>query len=1238
MGDERADEPGGLGGELARELLDVTLEEFRLTESRFESDCRLGRELLFLLSNTEWVRRTTEILDISRVSAVETRVVVDVDVSYIAHEALRTVDGPIWLPLIALPREAGAGGDRADTPVSVDVTDNGGSRVAEVPQAEVRRQLAAALAETLVTRLNRRTGVGLLPGESDPRPTTRDHQVLLAAVLARLLTRPPASAGPAGVAGTAAATGATPRGNRLKLAQTRLRERLAAEVEAAVQEEARRRQPDADLAGVDDDARSTLTSREAEIVQAVRGSTLVVVPVDPAGPPTSFSVGMPARELVRTPPGRYASVARIRIALLVPTTHADRVIEVVIPEGVRCLDGGGPQEAAEARIEVVAPQQFEQLRLLLDRMLRRDRPPHGWVRKQLAELAVVKLHAAIQCLRQHYVTEDGDRARTEQLMRALRDLREPLDAEAHGHVVDLATPWARARALLPERLRRRLDRSTTSPGSVRFRATAIEEFTLRSEPTEAYVELVVVPGDSPTLGTARAVNGINIAVLAGVAGLLALVPLGATNSSRAEILATLLTIFPTIQASRLRQPDSTRLAGLLTMRHFRVGLLTAVPGLLLAGVLAFAPAGWWLLAAALVAVALQVGCHLWIRWLADVAAAGRPSPRRWRPRPRVTLRTVREADHRAFDVLQAAWCRSLTGDVLLLGRTAHPYVVVDRDEPGSLTDLLTGAQGELTDLVPAQRSPRWRALRIGDPRGSTRTAPPPPEPAQPEPVNLLGMLRGTATGRSVTFLVFRDPPKPDWLAGAGRARDAAGHAVREIRPVALDRGRLAPVEPPDWVLDVMIGIGGDVAELPFDGHPLVRVAHAAKKANFTLLNVQLPAPPPLQEVEERQWLRLRVGVPYRRGDSLRKLVRFLATLDSFGDDGVLVHLREVPQMETLDATQTAPEDSFDELPGARVASVDKTTTGRLVTDADVRVPGGPADPWRLVAVCAQPRSGLLAEVLTALHEHAGVRSLAAAISGVFNGTTVVFLLCRPHRSEIVDQAALTRRVERALRPHRTVVQVLEGVRATATRGRPRPLLRVQIRTPDRPGVMQDLLRELARQVHREAHAGSAGLPAGLGPAPSGGPADRVLAGRRPPEQAGSDRPAVEPGGRDPARPDTAGGPPAGGRARELPVVGDGAEPKVDVLYALTPVVDGQALSGRLLLRLPHHHRGDERWVDVDWQDIGRVVAQAVTRGAPGGRTVVDAERTSRLSDDTVVTLDLVRRPYAAGPAVTPAGG
>jgi hypothetical protein len=118
--------------------------------------------------------------------------------------------------------------------------------------------------------------------------------------------------------------------------------------------------------------------------------------------------------------------------------------------------------------------------------------------------------------------------------------------------------------------------------------------------------------------------------------------------------------------------------------------------------------------------------------------------------------------------------------------------------------------------------------------------------------------------------------------------------------------------------------------------------------------------------------------------------------------------------------------------------------------------------------------------------------------------------------------------------------------------------------------MQDLLRELAGQLFLQAH----------------------------------ERSAPEPG--------------------ELPVVGP-ADPAVDVLYALTPVADGQALSGRLLLRLPAHPGGDDRWTGTDWQDMGRAVAQAVAR-ARGGTATTDAERTPRLSDDTMVTLDLVRRP------------
>ena len=98
--------------------------------------------------------------------------------------------------------------------------------------------------------------------------------------------------------------------------------------------------------------------------------------------------------------------------------------------------------------------------------------------------------------------------------------------------------------------------------------------------------------------------------------------------------------------------------------------------------------------------------------------------------------------------------------------------------------------------------------------------------------------------------------------------------------------------------------------------------------------------------------------------------------------------------------------------------------------------------------------------------------------------------------------------------------------------------------------------------------------------------------------------------------------------RELAARLSTVDGQVDVLYALTPVVDGQALSGRLLLRLPPHP-ARRRAVDR-----GRLAGHGPAGGAGGGPGVrgpgpADAERTSRLSDDTVVTLDLVRRPAAA---------
>ena len=467
-------------------------------------------------------------------------------------------------------------------------------------------------------------------------------------------------------------------------------------------------------------------------------------------------------------------------------------------------------------------------------------------------------------------------------------------------------------------------------------------------------------------------------------------------------------------------------------------------------------------------------------------------------------------------MLRSAWCRSLTGEVLLLGRSAYPFVAVDRDEPGALADLLAGAQGELA-AVPEPRLRRvLRDLRPPLPRS--------PDPAGDDraPVNLLGMLRGTAVGRSATFLVFRDPPKPDWLAAAA-ARDGAGHLLREIRPMAADRARLAPMEPPDWVLDVMIGLAAGSGTSPttrWSGSPGPPSGPTSRCSTCSCRRRRRCRTRP-----SGSWLRLRVGAPYRRGDSLRKLVRFLAALD-----GLRVgRAARAPAGGTADGVAGRDPDRAGGLlrRAARGAGADhrqdQSPAGSSPTSTSGcrpgrRTPGG----WSRSA--RSRASGLLAEVLSALHEHAGARALAGAISGVFDGTMVVFLLCRPAAGRLDPDAVAA--VEEATRPYRTVVRLLDGVPARAgRRGDPRPLLRVQVRTPDRPGVMQDLLRELAARLS------------------SGGrPGRRAL--------------RADPGRRRPG--------------------------------AVRPAAAAAAAPGR--------RRGGPA---VDWQDMGRLVAQAVARTSGG---------------------------------------
>ncbi|HST82532.1 MAG TPA: hypothetical protein VLL08_12425, partial [Kineosporiaceae bacterium] len=113
MAEETIGAPAGMAAEHTRvafrtqrlldAVRDVTLEEFRSEDALFERHSRLGRELLFLVANNSWCRRTTEVVEVRQAQAIDTDVIVDVDLAYADHEAFERDAGITWLPLLALP-------------------------------------------------------------------------------------------------------------------------------------------------------------------------------------------------------------------------------------------------------------------------------------------------------------------------------------------------------------------------------------------------------------------------------------------------------------------------------------------------------------------------------------------------------------------------------------------------------------------------------------------------------------------------------------------------------------------------------------------------------------------------------------------------------------------------------------------------------------------------------------------------------------------------------------------------------------------------------------------------------------------------------------------------------------------------------------------------------------------------------------------------------------------------------
>lgn len=192
----------------------VSPEEFYWQDAHYDHDSWQGRELLFI-ANHEWVRGTSEVVDISRSDVVETSIKIDIDLGQITHEAFRNRTGRLGLPVTVLPpqpRQRRSGRAATDPTASqqsrasqhqrepdpfATVTDAAGNLLPMLPAADLWHQISAAMAEVIVTMgvahwpVSRSGRSGTVANERPKQPpsATRDERLLLSAAIYRMLGR-----------------------------------------------------------------------------------------------------------------------------------------------------------------------------------------------------------------------------------------------------------------------------------------------------------------------------------------------------------------------------------------------------------------------------------------------------------------------------------------------------------------------------------------------------------------------------------------------------------------------------------------------------------------------------------------------------------------------------------------------------------------------------------------------------------------------------------------------------------------------------------------------------------------------------------------------------------------------------------------------------------------------------------------------------------------------------------------
>jgi len=1140
----------------------VTPEEFRWQEANYDRNSLLGRELLYLVANNEWIRATAEMVDIVRADAIETKIKVDIDLDRITHEAFHQRDGHLWLPVVVLPPLKRPGLPEPDPFVTLTVTDAAGNLLATLPNADVRHRIAAAMAEIIINM-----AVAWWPDKSSAPSATRDQRLLLSAAIYQLLRRDRAvlpsqdaedvyvssedvkdetaassenteeMTAPLEDAKEETTSDALPRMSYARRELLRLVKVYSALLERTYPDRAdvpaNTEEKSAEASGTVEHGASgipfvrRLTERAVLVLNALRMSTIVVVAADRHDTPTVLTVQVPSRDLHEKPnerkvlrpatwikPGTWNWVlprAELEVDLLLPSSDADRQVEANLPAGVS-FDPSRPRiKQAEMEITVRQPPLLRHLQQLILQL--RD-APDDWpvpLYQCLTDLTGVKAEAARALLRDHSVSPlDKAYPAVGKLQAQPSEFHEKLDqlraelgqfsiegdcAKARTRIKEI---WGNGKWLESVRLQRYASADPLSARAVLARAGLIEDISKRASPDEAKLHVHVAVADADSFYIARFSGWMSVLLMVVVVTLLLLSERLFKISYKdvsAEVLAIVLTLFSAIQAGRIERSDRSTVRGRLVVRGNRLIVASILPAVVLAVALAFSRTVKWSVAWAIGCISFQLVVQggLWLR-LKRAERAGPERAASSPPRTGLVLTTDRP-DYSHSEALQSSWWRNTTADALTLGRQAYGYVIWQRRTSPTLRELLEAARpaqpSATTSTLERNRWFRrlanlgaaWRRIQpaddlpLGQPGLSTSrgngvgTGEASSLVIQDflgeRPANVLALQRSGTADQALTFAVFREQPEADWVTRP------------VVFPVDLNPDRLAPAESMSGTIEIFLGLPEDHELLTVSSHPITTALATVADHRLSVLEVQLPVPPPVSAYQNYHWARVLVAL---RDFEITQISDFLNSVRQ------LTYSTREPGPKTnssnpfwITGIKTTPETPARIINPPKILRRDATGL-ILASNMDVTSccrshsgRSGNANTWRVLAICADSRNGIENYILDKLgneHQEPEKELRLAGLTYVLLHGKAVMLLVGYQRGDPTSRDDL----QSSLRndPKGASIKVCVDERQSRKdlgHAGLEPLLRVHIRTPDRRGATLDALDSL-RETLQATAAGS----------------------------------------------------------------------------------------------------------------------------------------------------------------------